>query len=103
MSSFWLSLSHVERALLLIIVACIALLAYAVAIYPIVLRLFAKLLGKRWQQGTISPTVAFLVPAFNEAKIIKHKIANIIGQGVPVDRLEILVCSIRQKMAPMTS
>ncbi len=45
------------------------------------------------KKGGITPSVSFIITAYNEEKRIREKIENTLAQGYPKDRLEIIVAS----------
>jgi cellulose synthase/poly-beta-1,6-N-acetylglucosamine synthase-like glycosyltransferase len=69
-----------------------ALLVFHYGGYPLTLVLIRCLTGRRFKSGTIPPlTVSVILPAHNEAPIIRERIANLGRQTVPP--LEVLLIS----------
>lgn len=72
---------------------CIALLAYAYAGYPVLMRI----LGRRHGNGMDDPTLAVLpaitvvIAAHNEESRIAARIRDILAQDYPADRLQVIV------------
>ncbi len=78
-----------------IVVACLALAFHAYFGYPIVLWL---LTARREDQPPpadpkIWPSITMVIPAFNEADVIGHKLENCAALDYPSDRIEFLVGS----------
>ncbi len=70
------------------------LLLYSYGLYPTVLSLCAKLFGNPAKTDDNSlPTIAFVVPAYNEQAVIARKIENILSLDYPQDKIEIWVGS----------
>jgi cellulose synthase/poly-beta-1,6-N-acetylglucosamine synthase-like glycosyltransferase len=71
------------------------LFVYSYTIYPLLLAIFAKFFGKsvKRKYDIEFPFVAFIVPVYNEEKIIKQKIENILSLDYPNDRLTIWIGS----------
>lgn len=45
------------------------------------------------KKGGITPSVSFIITAYNEEKRIREKIENTLAQGYPKDKLEIIIAS----------
>jgi len=70
------------------------LVAYSYIGYPIVLALAARLFGRPVRRdAAYCPSIAVLVPVYNEERVIKAKLENILALDYPADRLEIWVGS----------
>ena len=76
--AFWLSLVGVS---------------YPSLIYPVVLLVLRALIHRPVLKQPIAPSVSLLIPAFNEAEVIKSKISNALGLDYPKELLEIVVAS----------
>jgi cellulose synthase/poly-beta-1,6-N-acetylglucosamine synthase-like glycosyltransferase len=73
---------------------CLAIIAMTYAGYPVVLGLLA--LTRRRPAPVVPdpwPKVTALVVAFNEERQILNKVRNILENGYPADRIEVIVCS----------
>ena len=69
-------------------------LVYVVAGYPLLLRLLVAVRGPRQvRQADITPTVSFVISAYNEADVIRAKLENALALDYPADRREIVVIS----------
>jgi glycosyltransferase involved in cell wall biosynthesis len=75
--------------------AAIFFIFYAYLGYPIVLMAVALFRNLPVKKGNITPTVSFIITAYNEEKRIREKIENALKQDYPRDRLEIIVASDR--------
>lgn len=72
------------------------LLVYTYLGYPLVLRLLVLVKGRQRRPDTeadVLPRVTALVVAHNEEAGILDKINNILDNGYPDDRIEVIVCS----------
>ena len=75
-------------------VACTCLLvAYSAVIYPALLSLAAKLLGRPWIRSDVRPRVSIIIPAHNEQGVIASKLDNILATNYPPEAFEVLVAS----------
>lgn len=73
---------------------CVAALVHSYVVYPLTLPLLVKLFGRPVRRDiTWHPTVAFIVPVFNEEDVIEGKLANILSLDYPADLLTIWVGS----------
>src|SRR5712692_8786709 len=73
--------------------SCVALLAYAHAGYPALVRVWAWLAPRRLSALGGEPEVSVLVVAQDEAARIGARIENLLAQDYPKDRLTILIAS----------
>jgi cellulose synthase/poly-beta-1,6-N-acetylglucosamine synthase-like glycosyltransferase len=72
----------------------IAFVAYSYILYPLLLRILAPLFGTDVKHGPQElPTLAVLVPAYNEEAVIGRKIANILASNYPAERISVWVGS----------
>jgi cellulose synthase/poly-beta-1,6-N-acetylglucosamine synthase-like glycosyltransferase len=72
----------------------LVVLAYVVAGYPLLLRLLVAVRGpRRVRRADITPTVSFVISAYNEADVIRKKLQNALALDYPADRREIVVIS----------
>lgn len=68
----------------------IGLVAYSYLIYPPLISICAHLFGLAiTKDKAIRPSVAFLVPVYNEEKVLRKKIENILSLNYPSDKLSI--------------
>jgi cellulose synthase/poly-beta-1,6-N-acetylglucosamine synthase-like glycosyltransferase len=76
---------------------CVAAIAYAYAVYPLLVWVLARLFGQAPAPGAYTdnelPTVSLLIAAHNEEKVIARRIANALALDYPADRLEIVIAS----------
>jgi poly-beta-1,6-N-acetyl-D-glucosamine synthase len=73
---------------------CVAEVAYSYAGYPAVLALLARIFGRPAQSDPrFLPRVAFVVPAYNEEKVIRKKIENILSLDYPPELIRLYVGS----------
>ena len=66
-------------------------LAFTYLGYPIVILLLARLRPRPDRPGPGEPTVTIIVPAYNEADVIRPKLESILGLDYPKEKLETLV------------
>jgi cellulose synthase/poly-beta-1,6-N-acetylglucosamine synthase-like glycosyltransferase len=71
----------------------IAVPVYAYFGYPIVLLLLRLIVHRPVKKTPVEPRVSFVIPAYNEEKVIEQKIRNTMALDYPADRLEIVVAS----------
>lgn len=69
------------------------LVFYSYLGYPLVLLALGLVIHKEVKKRPIEPFVSFLIPAYNEAKVIRRKIENSRALDYPRDRIEIVVAS----------
>lgn len=69
------------------------LVAYGYVGYPLIIYALGRLKGRPVARGDILPGVSLVVPAYNEAHVIKAKIDNCRQLDYPEDRLEVLIAS----------
>ncbi|MDR0307010.1 MAG: glycosyltransferase family 2 protein [Chitinispirillales bacterium] len=70
-------------------------IVYSYFLYPCFLIIFARLFGRPANTGDDDylPEIGVLVPAYNEEKVIKHKIESILSMDYPADKLSVWVGS----------
>jgi len=73
--------------------AALALGLYAYAGYPAAVWLLARLFGRPHTPREIRPSVSLLIPAHNEARVIRAKIENSLALDYPADKLQVRVVS----------
>jgi cellulose synthase/poly-beta-1,6-N-acetylglucosamine synthase-like glycosyltransferase len=61
--------------------------------FGIIIILLSKIINKSHRTAEITPTVSFIVAAFNEEKIIRQKINNDLNLDYPKENLEIIIVS----------
>src|SRR3989440_1908917 len=71
----------------------VALIIYAYAGYPLALGVVSLLRTRRVEKADVSPSVTFIITAYNEEKRIAEKLENTLNLVYPRSRLEILVAS----------
>ena len=71
----------------------IAVPVYAYFVYPIVLLLLRLIVHRAVKKAPVAPYVSFVIPAYNEGKVIEQKIRNTLALDYPADQLEIVVAS----------
>ena len=78
----------------ILLLVSVLVLAYVVVGYPLLLRLIVAVRGPRHvRQEDITPTVSFVISAYNEAAVIRAKLENALAIDYPPDRREIVVIS----------
>ena len=74
--------------------ALAGILAYVYFLYPLLVRLLARLAGRPVRKDrSLRPSVTVLITAYNEEKGIRDKIANVLALDYPADLLDVLVVS----------
>ncbi len=68
-------------------------IAYAYFLYPIFLFLLSLTAGKKVRKGFSEPFVSVILSVFNEEKMIREKIENLLSLDYPRDQFEILIGS----------
>lgn len=71
----------------------VAFLVYALAGYALLLRILSIWRSRPHRRGTIWPTVSVIIPAHNEAHLLRSKITNTLELAYPEDKREIIVAS----------
>ena len=71
----------------------VALIVYAYAGYPLVLGVVSLLRTRRVEKADVSPSVTYIITAYNEEKRIAEKLENTLKLAYPHSNLEILVAS----------
>ncbi len=72
---------------------CVALVAYPYAIYPLLLVAFNRIGRRPVHAGDPGylPSVSVILPVHNEAVRVTARLANLVAQDYPADRMQILV------------
>ncbi len=73
--------------------ACVAVIAYTYAGYPLLLWVLTKLRRSRPSEPSTTPSITILICAHNEAKNIGKKLTDCLALNYPHDRLQIIVAS----------
>lgn len=68
-------------------------LGYTYVGYPLLLGALAKVRPRPWARAELTPSLAIVIAAWNEAGVIEAKLQNAIGLDYPKDRLHIVVAS----------
>ena len=71
----------------------VALITYAYVGYPLALGVVSLLRTRRVEKADVSPSVTFIITAYNEEKRIAEKLENTLKLVYPHSKLEILVAS----------
>jgi biofilm PGA synthesis N-glycosyltransferase PgaC len=61
--------------------------------YPLIVTLLARLMHRPIRAAPIAPFVSLVIPAYNEASVIAHKLENSLALDYPRAKLEIVVIS----------
>ena len=72
---------------------CLAVCVYIYFGYPGMLYVLSKIRPKPVRAGDITPSVTFVIAAYNEEEVIAEKITNSLSVDYPADRIEVLVAS----------
>lgn len=72
---------------------CLAAIAYPYAIYPALLALVNKLIGRRAHvpDESFEPTITVILPVHNEARRIEAKLRNLFELDYPAAKMQILI------------
>ncbi|RMF91968.1 MAG: glycosyltransferase family 2 protein, partial [Nitrospinota bacterium] len=74
--------------------ACLSILVYIYAGYPVLLWVMRQLRGvKAVEKKPIFPHVTLIISAYNEARVIRQKLENALALHYPREKLEIIVVS----------
>ena len=73
--------------------ALVFLILYSYLLYPALVFLLSKLIGKPWQRRQIWPSVTVVISAYNEEKVISDKLRNTLMLAYPTEKLDVLVSS----------
>ena len=71
----------------------VALIMYAYVGYPLALGVVSLLRTRRVEKADVSPSVTFIITAYNEEKRIAEKLENTLKLVYPRSKLEIIVAS----------
>jgi glycosyltransferase involved in cell wall biosynthesis len=80
-------------AAIIIFWSSIFLVFYAYFGYPILLLLLSAFRRQAVKKGVGTPSVSFIITAYNEARLIDKKIENTLAQDYPKDKFEVIVAS----------
>lgn len=83
----------IDRAEQVVFWACLGVLGYVYAGYPVLVYVVSLLSPKIVKKAEIEPYVTVLITAFNEEAAIRSKIENTLLIDYPADKLEILIAS----------
>ncbi|HMD50889.1 MAG TPA: glycosyltransferase family 2 protein [Bryobacteraceae bacterium] len=70
-----------------------ATILYTYAGYPVLLAVLRLVIRPPVRRAAIEPSIALLIPAFNEARVIERKIRNALDLDYPQSKLQIVVAS----------
>jgi len=73
--------------------ACLGAIVWTHVGYPLFMALLARVHTRPVHRGDALPTVAFLIPAYNEEAVIEAKLHNTLALDYPRDRIEFVVTS----------
>ena len=66
------------------------LILFIYFIYPVVIFIIARLKGKEPGKDEITPAISLIIPVYNEEKVIRDKVRDVLSLDYPHDKLEIL-------------
>lgn len=70
------------------------LLVYTYILYPVLITLVGSIFKRTYKtDATYEPTVTLIIPAYNEASVIREKIENALSLDYPSEKLDICVAS----------
>ena len=73
--------------------ASLIILIYTYLGYPLFIAIVSKIFPKKILKQEDFPAISFIVAAFNEEKVIAHKLRETLKLDYPLDKLEIIVAS----------
>ena len=76
-----------------VLLVCVAMLAYVYAVYPLMCALIARIRRRRVLSAPNTPRVSILITAYNEVAQIAASVRNKLELDYPADRCEIIVIS----------
>jgi cellulose synthase/poly-beta-1,6-N-acetylglucosamine synthase-like glycosyltransferase len=79
-----------RQRLLMLLIGCAG---YAYVGYPVLLLRMNRIWNKPVAKGPAQPAFSIIIPAHNEAQILPRKVASILNQDYPPDRVEVLIAS----------
>lgn len=83
-----------EQLAICLFCGSIALILYSYALYPVILFTLGVFRARRHEREVADPpTIALIISAFNEERIIREKIENSLRLDYPRDRFRIIVAS----------
>ena len=72
--------------MLTLLLVSLLVLVYVVVGYPLAMRLIVAIRGPRTvRQADITPSLSFVISAFNEADVIRAKLENTLALDYPAD------------------
>ena len=77
----------------IIFILSLLLVAYAYAVYPILIFILSRLFHRPVHKAEITPKVSLIITAYNEERDIAAKLDNTLALDYPSDKLEIIVAS----------
>ena len=78
---------------LLVFWACVVMVLYTYAGYPLLALVASKLVDRRVRKVPACPSVSVIIAAFNEAAGIQGRLRNVLASAYAPDRLEVVVVS----------
>jgi cellulose synthase/poly-beta-1,6-N-acetylglucosamine synthase-like glycosyltransferase len=72
---------------------CACVIVYVYAGYPVMVRLLARFVGKGVVRAPIRPRVTVVITAYNEARGIGAKLANVSSLDYPRELVDVIVAS----------
>src|SRR5438046_7548846 len=72
---------------------CFAVCFYIYFGYPLLLWLVSTIKPRAVHEDDVFPRATFIIPAYNEEKVIGEKIRNTLAVDYPSDRIEVIVVS----------
>ncbi len=94
MSNFWTLLAaRIPDLLAYLAVACVGLLLYVYAGYPLLLAALSALFRRRRPEIGHTPKISVLISAYNEETAIRLKIQQTLALEYPAGKLEVVVVS----------
>jgi cellulose synthase/poly-beta-1,6-N-acetylglucosamine synthase-like glycosyltransferase len=76
-----------------LLVASVAAVVWTYVLFPAVTALLGAVRRRPVHAGAVTPTVCVVIAAYNEEKDIGAKLANVLEQDYPADRLDVVVAA----------
>jgi len=69
------------------------LIGYTSVGYPLLIGMLGRLQARPIPSAACEPTLSIVIPAYNEERVLARKLASVLSQDYPSERMEIIVAS----------